>query len=113
MERRKSTRFQLRCEVTCTWHDEYGAAHTLTGVAKDISAGGLFINSQGWPWVGTFAAVDIQLPSRSPLAQQLQLHGNGRVVRVVQNGTRSGFAIAGKPGWTITRERKTATVTAG
>lgn len=108
VERRKSTRFHLRCEVTCTWHDRYGAANSIIGVAQDISAGGLFIISPGWPWVGTFAVVDIQLPSRGPFAQQLQLHGNGRVVRVVQDGAKSGFAIAGKPGWTIARERKAA-----
>ncbi len=94
--------------MTCTWRNEFGVADKVTGVAEDISAGGLFIASHGWPWVGTFAAVDIQLPSRGPLAPLLQLHGNGRVVRVVQNGAKSGFAIAGKPGWTITRERKAA-----
>ena len=108
VERRRSTRFRLRCEVTCTWHDRYGVANTIVGVAQDISAGGLFIVSHGLPWVGTSAVVDIQLPSRGPSAQQLQLHGNGRVVRVVQYGAKSGFAIAGKAGWAITRERKVA-----
>jgi hypothetical protein len=112
VERRKSTRFRLHCEVTCTWRDDYGVVNTIRGAAQNISAGGLFISSPGRPWVGMFATVDIQLPSRVPLGQQLQLHGTARVVRVIQDGDRSGFAVAGSSGWAIARSRGRAEATA-
>jgi hypothetical protein len=95
--------------VTCFWRDEYGASNTIKGVTHDISAGGLFIASRHWPWAGFSVVVDVQLPSRGQ-AHQCQLHGTGRVVRVVQDGDRSGFAIAGTACWNMARNRKQETV---
>ena len=63
VERRKSTRFRLHCEVTCTWRDDYGVVNTIHGAAQNISAGGLFISSPGRPWVGMFATALNLLPS--------------------------------------------------
>jgi c-di-GMP-binding flagellar brake protein YcgR len=108
VERRRSIRFQLRCEVNCTWRDELGLTNTLKGVTYDISAGGLFITSSQTPWTGSLVAVDINLPGRGTMAVQLQLRGTGRVVRVLQNGARSGFAVAGTPGWSIGRSKPVA-----
>jgi hypothetical protein len=88
--------------------DELGATNIINGVTRNISADGLFVASQDWPWSGASAIVDIQLPRRGPFAQELQLHGAGRIVRVIQDGPQSGFAIVSIPGWTITRNRKPA-----
>jgi PilZ domain len=98
----------LRCEVTLTWCDEHGVRNTIVGVVRDISAGGLFASSQHWPWAGTLAQVDIQLPSHGSFGQAMQLHGTGRVVRVVRDGERSGFALAGTAGWAMAQSRKQA-----
>jgi hypothetical protein len=113
VERRKSTRFRLRCEVTCTWRDEYGVTKTVTATTADISAGGLFISTQESPVMGIIATLGIQLPKCTPAGPDLQLRGTGRVVRIVRDGTRTGFAVAGALGWMITRERKAETVIPG
>ncbi len=112
MERRQSIRFRLRCEVRCTWYDGLGSANAITGVTHDISAAGLFIVAQDCPWSGASATVDIQLPGRTSFTQELQLHGRGRVVRIIQNGVKSGFAIMTVPGWTIGRNRNRAVASA-
>lgn len=86
-----------------------GSSNVITGVSYNISANGLFVVSQNWPWAGASATLEIQLPSRTPLAQELQLHSEGRVVRVVQDGSNSGFAIVTTSGgWAISRNRKPA-----
>ena len=78
---------------------------TTTGLAYDISAGGLFIACNERPSAGAFANLEIQLPGREPWAQQLRLHGTGRVVRLIEDGARSGFAVASSLGWAISRPR--------
>jgi hypothetical protein len=74
-------------------------------VTHDISAGGLFISSSRRPPAGAFATLEILLPVRGLCDQRLQLHGTGRVVRLIEDGPRSGFAIAGTPSWTLARNK--------
>ncbi len=106
LERRKSSRFRLRCNVTFTWRNEHGVLNATTGIARDISVNGMFVSSQDSPWIGSMAEVTVEMPSRGPFGQAMQLHGIGRVVRVVRDGEGSGFAMAGTPCWTMTRSRK-------
>jgi hypothetical protein len=105
MERRRSTRFRLRCEVTCTWFDELGVPETITGCAHDISAGGLFVICVQRPPAGAMANLEIRLPSRRLPGQELQLHGCGRVVRILQDGDPTGFAVASSFSWTLGRSK--------
>ena len=111
MERRGSTRFRIRCEVTCTWIDEFGIEKTTSAYAYDISAGGLFILCNERPIPGAMAQLEIHLPGRQVSGRQLRLHGTGRVVRLIQNGTCSGFAVARSAAWSLSRPRQ-ATISA-
>ncbi len=105
MERRRSTRFRLCCAVTCTWVDDFGLPVMITGSTQDISAGGLFVTCEQRPPAGAVANLEIRLPGRRLPGQGLQLHGNGRVVRMVQDGKRSGFAVASSFSWTLGRNK--------
>ena len=104
MERRRSTRFRLRCDVTCTWSDDSGFVATMKAFAFDISAGGIFVNSCERPPAGALVTLEISLPRREH-GQKLQLHGTGRVVRWAENSTHAGFAIANPLAWTLSRDR--------
>lgn len=108
MERRGSTRFRIRCEVKCTWIDEFGVENTTCAFTHDISAGGLFILCTERPSPGAMAQLEIHLPGRHAAGQQLRLHGTGRVVRLIQDGSRGGFAVARNVAWSLSRPRQTA-----
>lgn len=105
MERRKCTRFRLTCEVTCTWVDEFGTTVTITGSTHDISAGGLFVSCPQRPPAGAVTSLEIRLPGRRLPLQRLQLHGCGRVVRMIEDGDRSGFAVANGLSWILERHK--------
>ncbi len=108
MERRGSTRFRIRCEVKCTWTDEFGVENTTFAYTRDISAGGLFILCNERPSPGAMAQLDIRLPGRQSAGTQLCLHGTGRVVRLIQDKNGGGFAVARNVAWSLSRPRQTA-----
>jgi hypothetical protein len=103
VERRRSSRFRVKCEVTCTWVDDAGVSNTTCGFTNDISAAGVFVQSGHRPPAGALANVKIQVPRQLPWGQQLRLHGSARLVRWVQDNTDNGFALASAGGWTMSR----------
>jgi len=105
MERRRTTRFHLRCGVQYTWVDEQGVTKAVQGISYDISAGGLFIFCEERPGAGAEVSLEIELPSRLS-TQPIQLRGMGRVVRLANQGPRNGFAVAGAINWNISRSRR-------
>lgn len=112
VERRRSTRFRLRCEVTCTWGHGAGFFATTKGLAHDISAGGIFVNSDERPPAGVLVTLEICLPALEPRRQKLQLHGTGQVVRSSENSACRGFAIANQLAWTLFRHKNQVATTA-
>jgi hypothetical protein len=58
------------------------------------------------------AQLEIRLPGRHSLGRQLHLRGTGRVVRLIQDGNRGGFAVARNMAWSLSRPHQTA-ITAG
>jgi hypothetical protein len=73
------------------------------GFTHEISASGLFISCPNRPGAGVIASVEIYVPSRHPFGKELRLHGTGRVVRWVENGTKNGFVVSSTVGWAIDR----------
>jgi hypothetical protein len=73
------------------------------GMTRDISAAGVFVVCHHRPPAGALASVIIQVPRQQPWGQKLGLHGNARLVRLVQDSDESGFALASSGGWIMSR----------
>ena len=98
MDRRRHERFDLEALVKSFWQDRAGTRYRGQGLARDISAGGLFVLTHDLPPL----EVDVRLEVffRSFLAgSRLALRINSRVVRVEKDPRvkeRDGFAVAVK-----------------
>jgi len=103
VERRRSSRFPVRCEITCSWVDDAGVSNRTNGITRDISAAGVFVLCHHRPPAGALASVIIQVPRQQPWGQTLGLHGSARLVRLVQDDAGSGFALASSGGWIMSR----------
>jgi hypothetical protein len=63
------------------------------GMTRDICSSGAFILAETVPPASCSIGLDVYLPSPDPGGRKLQLHGEGKVVRVEQQGqNKSGFA---------------------
>jgi hypothetical protein len=97
MERRQHERFVLEAALNVLWRDPEGVPHQTKGLARDISASGLFALADEVPPGG--ANVEIEVFVGSVLARsRLVIQGEGRVVRV-EAGPRvreraAGFAAS-------------------
>jgi len=93
MERRKSKRYLVSAPAFCWWEHADGESKVTQGTTRDISHRGAFIFSKSLPSPGAYLEVDVYLPSVGLTPRSVQLHGEGRVLRVSQVGTdQSGFA---------------------
>jgi hypothetical protein len=92
VERRRSRRFRLSAPAVFCWAGSDGILHEHAGATRDISKAGALVISDLVPPSSCPVEVDVYLP-RETAGRGLQLHGEGRVVRVEAEGTSgSGFA---------------------
>jgi PilZ domain len=95
MERRQHERFVLEAALNVLWKDSEGAPQQAKGLARDISASGVFVFADEVPPVRT--DVEIEVLISSVLARsRLVIQGAGQVIRVEAGPTvrerAAGFA---------------------
>jgi PilZ domain len=92
VELRRARRFQLSAPAFFCWTDQGGALQERSGTTRDICMAGAFIVAETVPPAGARVGVDIYLPAEIS-GKGLELHGEGKVVRVENAGqSASGFA---------------------
>jgi hypothetical protein len=92
VELRRSRRFLLAAPAFFCWVDRDGILQERSGTTRDMCMAGAFIVSETVPPTGARVGVEVYLPAEVGSCG-LELHGEGRVVRVehpAQSG--SGFA---------------------
>lgn len=96
MEKRKTTRYSLKCPTQCRWTSFNARSLTNNGLTRDISVGGVFVLDPSSPPVGTPIELNIAIPNLSGTAYGLHLVATGTVIRVEHHGdlTSKGFAAA-------------------
>jgi len=94
LELRRSRRFRLVVPVSFFWTGPDGSLQEEKAFVRDIGSAGVFITAEDLPPVGARLDVDVYLPlSEQSGGGGVQLHGEGTVVRIEQNGNNSaGFA---------------------
>jgi hypothetical protein len=96
LERRELARFVVRCPTVFEWTDDSGVTHAGAGFTRDISGGGVFVQSSSCPPVGTRFRIEIMLPVGRMPEQGLKLSSSGLVIRVLETGEARGFAALSK-----------------
>jgi hypothetical protein len=89
-------RFPLQVPVTYRWQGESGTLRSDEGVSRDLSDQGAFIVASHLPPVGSMVDLKIALDSLHEIAGSLPLEFQGRVLRVENSKSGSGFAISRK-----------------
>jgi hypothetical protein len=82
-----------------SWKDARHTPHEGIGLTRDISVGGLFAFTTSPPPLESVVKLKAFLPPGRSAVPPLQIHGQGRVVRVdTGHGgeARAGFAVAGE-----------------
>jgi type II secretory pathway component PulK len=92
VERRKLHRFLLRVPVIFRWNDEQAQRREGSGIARDISAAGVFVLTKVYPPPGATIELEVLLPPLRGAAQGLRLNAPGTVLRVIEAGEQQGFA---------------------
>jgi hypothetical protein len=93
MHSRKAKRYSLSAPVAFWWERVPGIMQRSGGNSLDISSQGVFVVAELAPPPGVPLKVEVYLPSANGGPKSLQLHGEGRVVRVGRSGAESGFAV--------------------
>jgi hypothetical protein len=96
LERRELARFVVRCPTIFEWTDNSGRTHAGAGFTRDISGGGVFVQSAAWPPDGTRFRIEVMLPAGQAAERGLKLSSSALVVRVVETGEARGFAAVSK-----------------
>jgi hypothetical protein len=78
-ERRKTVRYPINGLVQFQWHARDGQTHDAIGTTRDIGRGGVFIESDSIPPVGSKLIINVTLPAESMSTVTLQLGGIGFV----------------------------------
>lgn len=79
---RKFLRYRVGIPVIYSWKDKNGRPQRAKGLARDLSAGGLFLVSRMTPPEGVLISFEAFLPPLGPGAPPLRMQGEGRVLRV-------------------------------
>jgi hypothetical protein len=83
LELRKSKRYRpALAPVLFAWEGPDGILHEGKGIARDISDRGVFVVALSCPPVNARVDVDVHLPSLEVKGGAVELHGEGKVVRV-------------------------------
>ena len=89
---RKYRRFNLQLPVSLSFRSA-GAVRELMSVTKNVSIGGLLLESSDW--IPRRTSVSLTIHVRGPWSSRpVRLLGEGKVVRVEEMGPGTGFAIA-------------------
>ena len=86
MEKRLNKRYQLNALVIFTWESFDGDVGKSEGCTRDISLGGVFVNTAGRPGVGSLVRMDVTLPPLREKGTGPMLSTKGRVVRAENQG---------------------------
>jgi hypothetical protein len=93
MELRKSRRYRLSAPASFFWESLDGRLREGRGTTLDISTTGTFIVTDAVPHGGAQLELNVYLPSAERAASTVQLHGEGKVVRLDQRQKSvNGFA---------------------
>jgi len=93
LERRTSSRFQLRLPVLTQWNDVNGQLRYGGGFSRDICVRGVFVLSSDAPPNGKTVTVTVILPNPGQGNRDVQLRCVGSVVRVEHGGRNAGYAV--------------------
>ena len=94
-ERRRGSRYPLNLPVVFSWQDVNGKTVGGTGLSRDISLRGVYVQSQVIPAEGASVEIDVFLPRITNWLRLLEYHAKGRVVRIEKDLSSeqvSGFA---------------------
>lgn len=93
MELRKSNRYAVSAPAFFCWENPDGNLREGQGTTRDISIIGVFVVAECPLSPGSHIELDVYLPSVSGRARSVQLHGEGKVLRVEgREGATTGFA---------------------
>jgi len=96
MDRRKSERHRIAGTARFWWEDAEGVGQKQTGNLRNVSAGGVFVETSSWPPLG--AEIDIKFEFDRPRgAPTASITAKGRVTRVEMlrlDHQVIGFAVA-------------------
>ena len=91
---RKAKRYPLSALVLFCWKRVDGILQEGEGTTRDISIRGVFIVAQSPPPPGVLLELDVYLSSLSGTPKSVQLHGEGKVIRVSgRQEPEPGFAV--------------------
>ncbi len=94
-DNRKSARYLITGMVQFEWQAADGQWYDGIGITRDIGKGGVFIESDSIPPVGSPLRLTAILPSDSKLTISVQLGGTGYVRHVRREGHRAiGFGAS-------------------
>ena len=98
MQLRKHNRYRLEVPVIFSWEDAEKIRQQDVGLTRDISLIGAYVFTSSPPPLEANLKLKAFLPPVRSAAQLLQLHGQGRVVRVEpsRGEYRAGFAVVGR-----------------
>jgi len=98
--RRTATRYQITGMVSFKWQSADGCFYEGIGIARDIGKGGVFIESDSIPPVGSPLTITVTLPGGSKPNVTLQLSGSGYVLHLQREpypasgfGASAGFHV--------------------
>jgi hypothetical protein len=95
MDRRRAPRFRLRLVVALSWKDEAGVVSGTQGYSRDVNTGGIYVESEVSPPLGTYVEMNVFLPKPASSIRPVELHAEGRVVRIdptISSTQPGGFA---------------------
>ncbi len=95
LERRKSTRYELRVPVAFSWIDSTGTRHQNSGFTLNVSPLGIFVLCpESIPPVHCDVMLEVIIPPLHENRPGVRLKSGGRVLRVEKIPGRVGFAAA-------------------
>ena len=93
MDLRRTNRYRVSAPAFFCWEPPGGILQQGKGTTRDISATGVFVAAERTPSVGLHIELDVYLPAVSGRPRSVQLHGEGKVLRVEgREGAPTGFA---------------------
>ena len=93
MDVRRSTRYQVDAPAFFWWQHPVKNLQQAKGKTRDISIIGVFVVAECAPSPGSHIEINVYLPAVSGTAKSVQLHGEGKVLRVEgREDAPTGFA---------------------
>lgn len=89
---RRANRYPMSAAVTFWWDPGEGVLQEGQGMTLNISSCGVFVISNLVPRAGGRLELEIDLRPTGKDSRLVRLHGEGVVVRTVNQGSESGFA---------------------